>query len=215
MPTEQQLVKLFPVLRQGWLYILGIVALNAIRRWLLNKAEERLPFAPRHRRAPSKTERRGPPPQSQAARRSSSKSSSSETTRPPQQSGHQHSHAEALSEPIPTASITEIGPDWHFEGRRKWQWLHDGCKPNGWIEFGAKHVLRTSLCDSGRGYWDRQDNGDMTVTFGKCHHIVFLLDSPEGEPPMFELRKRVMKDGSPLRKIRVGTPTRGRLDIDT
>jgi hypothetical protein len=60
----------------------------------------------------------------------------------------------SLSESSPClfASNAEMGPHWHFDGCRQWSWLHDGVKTNGWVEFGAEGVLRTSLY-TGRGSW--------------------------------------------------------------
>lgn len=73
-----------------------------------------------------------------------------------------------------------MGPDWHFEGRRRLVWMHDRVKPNGYIEFGAEGVLRTSLCPGGRGTWELRATGEMVLTFGKCYHLVFLLDAVQG-----------------------------------
>ena len=95
-------------------------------------------------------------------------------------------------------------------------------KPNGWVEFGADGVLRTSLCTGGRGHWERHSNDEMVLTFGKCHHICCLLHKAKGQPQMFEVRERVlvlvltvllvMKDRPPVRKTK--TNTRGRLDME-
>ena len=108
-----------------------------------------------------------------------------------------------------------MGPDWHFEGRRRLVWMHDRVKPNGYIEFGAEGVLRTSLCPGGRGTWELRATGEMVLTFGKCYHLVFLLDAVQGQPPLFELQERVMKDGSPPRGRRTGPATRGGLDMQS
>ena len=108
-----------------------------------------------------------------------------------------------------------MGPKWNFDGRRRWQWLHDGMKPNGWVEFGIEGILRTSLCTGGRGKWELRPNGEMVITFGKCHHIVFLLSQAEDQPPMFEMQERAMKDGSSLRGQPSASPTRGRLEMES
>jgi len=215
MPAEQQLAKRFTFLRQGWFYFLGLVALSFVRRWLLSRSSERPPLSSsRDRRAPGR-ERDRRSPQTQPPGGRSFRADSRE--RAPRRAGNSHhNHTEAESAPVCGAAEVEMGPQWHFEGRRRWLWLHDGSKPNGWVEFGADGILRTSLCTGGRGSWERRSNGEMLITFGKCHHIVFLLDVDDGQPPMFELRERVMKDGSPLRNKRMtGSPTRGRLEMES
>ena len=102
---------------------------------------------------------------------------------------------------------------WHFGGRHRWVWMHDGKKANGWVEFGADGVARTSFTCGGRGKWDLRSDGKMLLTFGKCHHMLELLPETKGEPPAFEVRERLMKDGSASRKRQGGSPTRGRLQM--
>ena len=75
-----------------------------------------------------------------------------------------------------------MGP-WHFEGHRRWDWWHNGKTYNGYVEFGAEGVLRTSLCTGGHGTWELRANGEMVLTFGNCHHIVALLVQSKGDPP--------------------------------
>ena len=212
MPGEQQLAKRFASLRQGWLYIIGLVALSMIRKWMLSRSVDRPPVR----------SSQGPPSQSGAERRNPQAHSScgrisggDSRKRKPDVAGNSRPHPEVQSAPVAGACEAEMGPLWHFAGRRRWQWLHDGSKPNGWLEFGADAVLRTSLCTGGRGTWQRRNNNDeMVITFGKCHHIVFLLPEVRDQPPMFEMRERVMKDGAPVLK-RGDSPTRGKLDMES
>ena len=113
------------------------------------------------------------------------------------------------------ASEAEIGPLWHFRGRRRWAWLHDGHRTNGWIEFGAGGVLRTSFGGDRQGSWELRDGGLLRATFGKCHHDLELLPGVDGRPPQFRLRERLMKDGSRVGDRRVPR-TRGELqEADT
>jgi len=221
MPGETQLAKPFAGLRQGWFYIIGLVALSLVRKWLLSKSSERPSHSSsRDRRTPARpSDRRSaaPPsayqPGSRPASRPAQSGGEGRERRPPPRTGN-HDKPEAESEPVRAATEGEMGPKWNFEGRRRWQWLHDGMKPNGWVEFGIEGVLRTSLCNGGRGQWELRPNGEMKITFGKCHHLVFLLPQVEGQPPMFEMRERVMKDGSPLRGRPSVRATRGRLEME-
>ena len=108
-----------------------------------------------------------------------------------------------------------MGPKWNFEGRRRWQWMHDGMKPNGWIEFHRHGVLRTSLYKKHPGQWKLQTNDvEMAITFGNYKHLVSLLPQVEGQQPMFEVHKRVMKDGTPASGRQNGRATRGCLDME-
>ena len=115
---------------------------------------------------------------------------------------------------LPFATESEIGPNWHFDGRRRWKWLHDGLRSNGYIVFCTNNAIRTSLCASGNGVWKLCSNGEMLVTFGNCKHRLRLLKKPyfEGEEPMFEVIERSMRNGSPLRS-KNKVITRGRLRV--
>ena len=130
------------------------------------------------------------------------------------QSAHTRSGAfrtprEDQLQPCQPAEEDELGPVWHQGGRRRWLWLHDGQKQNGWIELGHGGVLRSSF---GSGSWklDPKIKTRLIVTFGRCHHVVELL--PNVEVPTFKVIERQMKDQS---KTRERVPkTRGRLDMD-
>ena len=37
------------------------------------------------------------------------------------------------------------GSPWDFGVMKRWQWMHDGCTVNGWIEFLSGGILRTSF----------------------------------------------------------------------
>ena len=221
MPGETQLAKLFTGLRQGWFYIIGLVALSLVRKWLLSKSPERLPHSTsRDRQTPAR-----PSDRRRVARPSAYQPGSRPASRPALSGGEScerrqhprtgnHDKPEAESELVRAATEHEMGAKWNFEGRRRWQWMHDGMKPNGWIEFGIDGVLRTSLCNGSRGQWKLQTNDEMAITFGKCQHLVFLLPQVLGQPPMFEMRERVMKDGTPLRGRQSGRATRGCLEME-
>ena len=103
--------------------------------------------------------------------------------------------------PLP-ASEAEVGSEWHFGGRRCWAWMHNGQDPNGWIELCEHGYLRTSLCGSGQGSWNKKrESGDIVATFGKCHHVLELCrpDFSGGRlAQTFILRKRTMRNGEPL-----------------
>ena len=109
---------------------------------------------------------------------------------------------------------------WHFGGKRRWAWMHDGITPNGWIELCDNGALCTNLCPSGEGSWKQQHNSDnLLVIFGKCCHVLELqITRPSNEPvqynsePTFIVRKRIMVNGQPLRDRRP-CRTRGRLLI--
>uniref|UniRef100_A0A7S1PQL7 Uncharacterized protein n=1 Tax=Alexandrium catenella TaxID=2925 RepID=A0A7S1PQL7_ALECA len=107
----------------------------------------------------------------------------------------------------------EMGPQWHCGGARRWLWMHDGSRVNGWVEFGRGGLLTTSF-GKGRnsGSWERRSSGEMVATFGKCHHVLELLPADEGRAPGFVLAERAMKDGSALRDRRPSR-TCGLLDV--
>mmetsp|Transcript_51590 Transcript_51590/g.122756 ORF Transcript_51590/g.122756 Transcript_51590/m.122756 type:complete len:188 (-) Transcript_51590:161-724(-) len=106
------------------------------------------------------------------------------------------------------ASAEEMGDAWHFGGKRKWQWLHDGAVPNGWIEFCSNGVLRTSLSKE-NGSWERQGDSEMIASFGRCHHTLMLMQSER--QPHFVVTNRAMKDGRPTKNPKQ-PKTRGRLE---
>jgi len=216
MPGQQQVATRFAFLRQGWFYIVGVVALSLIRKWLLSRGIERPPPRGERRAAPVRDsrERRSPQAQQPGSRPHAAHGAAS-NERTPRKDGSQHQHKPAESAPVTGASEEEMGSQWHFEGCRRWLWLHDGSKPNGWVEFGVDGILRTSLCTGGRGAWERRANDEMVLTFGKCHHMIVLLTEAQGQAPMFELRERSMKDGSPLRGRPGVRRSRGRLEVES
>ena len=112
------------------------------------------------------------------------------------------------------AAEAELGADWHFGGARRWQWLHDGKVPNGWIEFGVGGILITSFgCN---GTWRRSvakpsiERDEVIATFGNCLHTLELRPDRDGSP-MFIVRHRQMTDGRQARPQK-RDPTRGRLE---
>ena len=221
MPGETQLAKLFTRPRQIWFYIIGLVALSLVRKWLLSKSPERPPhFSSRDRRTPAKASnhRQGAAYQSNSEPASRPAQSGGEGCkwRPHARTGN-HNKPETESEPVGAATECEMGPQWNFDGHRHWKWMHDGMTPNGWIEFGIKGVLRTSLCNKGHGKWKLQTSPlgtvEMAISFGKCHHLVSLLPQVAGQPPMFKMRKRIMKNGNPSHEGQSDTVTRGFLEI--
>ena len=221
MPGETQLAKLFTRPRQIWFYIIGLVALSLVRKWLLSKSPERPPhFSSRDRRTPAKASnhRQGAAYQSNSepASRPAQSGGEGRKWRPHARTGN-HNKPETESEPVRAATECEMGPQWNFDGHRHWKWMHDGMTPNGWIEFGIKGVLRTSLCNKGHGKWKLQTSPlgtvEMAISFGKCHHLVSLLPQVAGQPPMFKMRKRIMKNGNPSHEGQSDTVTRGFLEI--
>ena len=189
---QQQLATRFSFLRQGWFYIVSVVVLSLIRKWLLSRGIERPPPRGKRRAAPIRRLQNHVP--------GSCPHAAHGTAKPPE------------SVPVIGASEEEMGPQWHFDGCRRWHWLHDGIKTNGWVEFGAGGILTTSLCRDKRGTWELQGlqgEEEMVLTFGKCLHKVLLLPPSEGSPPMFEVSEREMKDGSAPRIMRRPQSTRG------
>ena len=87
---------------------------------------------------------------------------------------------------LPLASASEMGEKWNFNGRRTWEWSDDGVKYNGWIQFCADGVLRTSLCPEGRGTWSFEEQSSfivrskMTVTFGNVMYDLMLMPNSPG-----------------------------------
>ena len=71
------------------------------------------------------------------------------------------------------ATRQELGERWHMNGVRVWDWAHNGIYCNGWIQFQAGGRLCTNF-GSGKGRWERVDEGTMNVTFGSCIHTLFL-----------------------------------------
>ena len=97
----------------------------------------------------------------------------------PHQPAHPPPHAQWLNQLHP-ADESELGAAWHFEGRRRWKWLHNGKNVNGWIEFGRNGALRTSFDTkkSKPGYWKiapSAEGDDLIATFGNCHHTLRLV----------------------------------------
>lgn len=109
------------------------------------------------------------------------------------------------------ATEQEMGETWHFSGQRKWDWMHDGERVNGWVEFGTGGALRHSFRLTGSSTWehDRGGRGRLVLTFGRCHHICELL--PGRSVPTFAVLERVMKDGSEAKSKRGQKRTLGRL----
>ena len=213
---EGQLAKRFAGFRQGWFYILCTVALSLARKWLVSRASERPQFgASRDRRALARDQERRSQPYQPGGRQRGEVCQQRRSGTGAQEwilrrSGNRHT--EANFAPDSGASEAEMGL-WHFGGRHRWVWMHDGKKPNGWVEFGTDGVARTSFICGGRGKWDLRSDGKMLLTFGKCQHMLELLPETQGEPPAFEVRERLMKDGSASRKRQGGSPTRGRLQM--
>ena len=211
MPLELAKIS---ALRPGWLMVMGLLALSVLRKWQRSKVVER---PVRNSGSPSKGAGKGSSRASQGKGWQQASKPSSEKGNGKVGSSRSSAgvrHPEVTSPALPGASEAEMGPEWHCEGRRRWSWMHDGVKPNGWIEFCANGIVRTSLCTDGRGTWERLSNGDMLVTFGRCIHILALLPEAQGQPAMFELRERVMRDGSPLSQKRI-IPTKGRLGLES
>ena len=187
---QQQLATRFSFLRQGSFYIVSVVVLSLIRKWLLSRGIERPPLRGKR---PAALRNHVPDRCPHAAHGAA---------KPPE------------SVPVRGASEEEMGPQWHFDGCRRWRWLHDGIKTNGWVEFGAGGILTTSLCSDKRGTWELQGlqgEEEMVLTFGKCLHKVLLLPAAEGSPRMFKVCERKMKDGSAPRETSNPQSTRGRL----
>jgi hypothetical protein len=199
---QYQLSKCFAFLRRGWFCVLGLFVLSLIRKWLLTR--------------PSETA--GARIHDDKRKRACLSRDGCNHAHGGSEHNHKQSQVLSLDRAGENASPQEIGSLWHFEGRRKWFWMHDGEKQNGWLHFCAKGSLKTNLCNTGRGSWELQSNGEMSLTFGNCHHTVFLLPHVQLEP-MFELRERVMRKpgstrgGSKARR-KQGSTTRGMLDMN-
>ena len=93
------------------------------------------------------------------------------------------------------ATKAELGPSWHFDGGRRWHWLHNGKEVNGWLEFGRDGVLRTSF-GKADGTW-KTDGDEMIVSFGSCHHRLCLV---EAVVPTFHVVSREMMNGAEVRR---------------
>ncbi|CAE7909365.1 unnamed protein product [Symbiodinium necroappetens] len=106
------------------------------------------------------------------------------------------------------ATAEELG-DWHFGGRRRWLWFHDGQTQNGWFELGAAGGLRVEIGRSRGGSWWRGWSGELVVSFGRCHHVLELTQA--AEIPTFRVKERKMKDGSVARAHEAKTI--GKLDL--
>ena len=103
-----------------------------------------------------------------------------------------------------------MGHSWHFEGQRQWEWMDNGAKPNGWLEFCSGGILRISFYN-GWGTWKRHANGEMMIiTFGNWQHLVRLLPETKGQAPTFEVQERIGEGGRAKRKPN-GPRTQGRL----
>ncbi|CAE8670887.1 unnamed protein product [Polarella glacialis] len=209
-------------LRSGWLVFVALLGLSAVRRWLLSQASAQRPG--------SRPSRSGAPPSggtrsfqgggggggggASSASRGRVPSSTGRPASPPSRGrppsgGAAHRGAPEAPFAGP-ASEAELGP-WHFNGHRRWLWMHDGLKANGWIELGASGTLQTSFGGGGTGSWERRSTGELLVSFGRCLHVLELLQQPEEAVPMFCMRERTMKDGS---QSRGGAGrTKGRLDV--
>ena len=108
------------------------------------------------------------------------------------------------------ASAQEMG-DWDFGGHRRWHWMHDGSRINGWIMFGARGTLSISFNRvAGTHSWSRRLNGQMVIMFGSYHHICILEELKHGQPASFMVIDREFKDGQPPKPPRF--QTRGELD---
>ncbi|CAE7663085.1 unnamed protein product, partial [Symbiodinium pilosum] len=90
------------------------------------------------------------------------------------------------------AAAEELG-DWDFGGRRRWLWLHNGKVENGWFEFGAGGSLRIEVGRAREGSWKHGEAGELIVTFGRCHHVLELVQEA-AEIPTFRVKERIMKD---------------------
>ena len=86
------------------------------------------------------------------------------------------------------------GSAWDFGVIRRWQWMHDGCEVNGWIEFLSGGILRTSFekKDNSKEMWSFTSNGNIIATFGNCHHYLKLSDEDMAEFYVFE---RILLNG--------------------
>ena len=87
------------------------------------------------------------------------------------------------------------GTAWDFDGVKRWHWMHDGRKVNGWIEFQSGGILRTSFEkeDNKNEMWNFTSNGNIMATFGNCHHYLQL---PDDEKPEFYVFERILLNGS-------------------
>uniref|UniRef100_A0A7S1ACE5 Uncharacterized protein n=1 Tax=Noctiluca scintillans TaxID=2966 RepID=A0A7S1ACE5_NOCSC len=192
MPSDV-LSKTYSRLHRGWLFFLSIVAVGLLRRWLLSdvsKDRPRVRVGEQDARRP-----RSGRSKSRESARQSGNAISSPTLSPPQKA---------------LASEEELGPSWHFGGRRRWQWMHNGSSPNGWIEFGCNGTLRTTWYP---GSWEILPGGkELVASFGKCHHVLALDPAVDPNAPEFFVRERIMRDGSKARD-RPGPTSRGRLDM--
>mmetsp|Transcript_2312 Transcript_2312/g.5840 ORF Transcript_2312/g.5840 Transcript_2312/m.5840 type:complete len:191 (+) Transcript_2312:42-614(+) len=171
------------LVRQTFSVVAAFVALSLLRRWLSKDARRQ--FDRTGRRERDNAGARHPRDSPEANRRPN----------------------EAATPAEGMASAEEIGPDWHFDGKRRWAWFHDGSVPNGWIEFCSGGVLRTSLSKE-NGTWERRGEKEMVATFGRCHHSLVLV---EGRTPQFKVTQRSRKDGGPMKGQRQPN-TRGRLE---
>lgn len=104
---------------------------------------------------------------------------------------------------------SEIGQKWHFEGHRRWHWLHDGKTVNGFVEFGRGGALRNSFNRPGTWRLRGADGEELVATFGNCHHTLCLV--PDKSPPEFRMRERIVINGRP--RDQRPPRTTGRLDM--
>eukprot|EP00933_Yihiella_yeosuensis_P047237 TRINITY_DN42987_c0_g1_i1.p1 TRINITY_DN42987_c0_g1~~TRINITY_DN42987_c0_g1_i1.p1 ORF type:complete len:219 (-),score=23.95 TRINITY_DN42987_c0_g1_i1:374-1030(-) len=205
-PKSLQLLprRLAASLRFGWLVFVAVVGLTALRRWLLSKQS---PVQP-----PRNQPRGGPrgrtSPHQGLGSTSSGPSRRSRGGARPTTGAVKSRESSILLRP---ALEAELGPTWHFQGRRRWLWLHNGETPNGWIELGQGGSLQTSF--GGGGAWEIRRSGELVVTFGRCHHVLRLMPERPGAAPMFMMQERIMKDGSAIREKYMRT--KGRLDMST
>ena len=96
---------------------------------------------------------------------------------------------------VALATEAELGPRWHVDGGRLWNWLHNGENINGWLVFGSGGVLRTSF-GKGEGSWRREDD-EMIVSFGTCHHRLLLIPD---SVPRFQVVERHLMNGGEVRR---------------
>ena len=100
------------------------------------------------------------------------------------------------------------GSPWDFGVMKRWQWMHDGCAVNGWIEFLSGGILRTSFekKNNSKEMWSFTSNGNIKATFGNCHHYLKLsakchhyLKLSEEDKPEFYVFERILLNGDVAR----------------
>ena len=96
------------------------------------------------------------------------------------------------------ATEQELGAEWHFGGRRCWDWLHDGRRPNGWVVLGLNGVLLTSFPPAvndhpSASWWRRGDGGSLMICFLNCIHLCRLREG--AAVPTFDVSERFLRTG--------------------